>query len=156
MIIMNEPFKIIFISYLIIFGFQLYGQSPVQDQVIDHAYLQSISHYESGRYQNAKMGFNQYLKLGKTNSFLVGSHFYLAQIEIEVNQNIQPMIQFTNHYKVEAFYMKALFSLGNYIQKVYLFIFKFIISTNCPFIYNIRQYNITFVSAFDRFLSLKY
>tara|TARA_A100001015_G_scaffold321385_1_gene451855 strand:- start:144 stop:3194 length:3051 start_codon:yes stop_codon:yes gene_type:complete len=111
---MNEHVKIIFILSVIIFGFQLHGQSPVQDQDIDHAYLQSISHYESGRYQKAKIGFNQYLKSGKTNSFLVGSHFYLAQIEIEVNQNIQQMIQFTNHYKIEAFYMKALFSIGNY------------------------------------------
>ena len=111
---MNEHLKIVFILFVIIFGFQLYGQSPVQDQDSDPAYLQSISHYESGRYQKAKMGFNQYLKLGKTSSFLVGAHFYLAQIELEVNKNIQPMIQFTNHYRVNTFYMKALFSLGNY------------------------------------------
>ena len=111
---MNEHVKIIFILFVIIFRFQLHGQSPVQDQDIDPAYLQSILHYESGRYQKAKMGFNQYLKLGETNSFLVGSHFYLAQIEIEANQNLEPMIQFANHYKVEPFHMKALFSLGNY------------------------------------------
>ena len=111
---MNEHVKIIFILFVITLRFQLHGQSPVQDQDIDPAYLQSILHYESGRYQKAKMGFNQYLKLGETNSFLVGSHFYLAQIEIEVNQNLEPMIQFANHYKVEPFHMKALFSLGNY------------------------------------------
>ena len=111
---MNEHVKIILILFVIFFEFQLHGQSPVQDQDVDPAYLQSISHYESGRYQKAKMGFNQYLKLGKTNSFLVGSHFYLAQIEIEVNKNLEPMIQFANHYKVEALYMKALFSLGDY------------------------------------------
>ena len=111
---MNEHLKIVFILFVTIFGFQLHGQSPVQDQHSDPAYLQSISHYESGRYQKAKMGFNQYLKLGKTSSFLVGAHFYLAQIELEVNKNIQPMIQFTNHYRVNTFYMKALFSLGNY------------------------------------------
>ena len=60
---MKELVKIIFILFVIIFGFQLHGQSPVQDQDIDPAYLQSISHYESGRYQKAIMGFKQYLKL---------------------------------------------------------------------------------------------
>ncbi|MAJ50606.1 MAG: hypothetical protein CMB82_03195 [Flammeovirgaceae bacterium] len=111
---MSESIKNVSIFFVIIFGFQLHGQSPVQDQDNDPAYLQSINHYESGRYQKATMGFIHYLKVGNTNSFLVGSHFYLAQIELEVNQNIQPMMQFMNHYKIETFYVKALIALGNY------------------------------------------
>ena len=60
---MNEHVKIIFILFVIIFGFQLHGQSPIQDQDIESSYLQSISHYESRRYQMAKMGFKQYLSV---------------------------------------------------------------------------------------------
>jgi tetratricopeptide (TPR) repeat protein len=111
---MIKLIKNVFTFFIIIFGYQLYGQSSIQDHAEDPAYLQSISYYESGRYQAALNGFNQYLKTGKTSSFLVGSHFYLAQIELEVNQNIHLMIQFIDHYKVEAFYMKALLALGNY------------------------------------------
>ena len=111
---MIKLIKNVFTFFIIIFGYQLYGQSSIQDHAEDPAYLQSISYYESGRYQAALNGFNQYLKTGKTSSFLVGSYFYLAQIELEVNQNIHPMIQFIDHYKVETFYMKALLTLGNY------------------------------------------
>ena len=111
---MSEPIKNAFTFFIIIFGFQLYGQSPIQDQEDDPAYLQSISYYELGRYQAAKTGFNHYLKTGKTSSFLVGAHFYLAQMELEVNQNVQPMIQFMNLHRVEPFYVKALIALGNY------------------------------------------
>lgn len=111
---MSKPIKNVFTFFIIIFGFQLYGQSPIQDQEGDPAYLQSISYYESGRYQAALTGFNHYLKTGKTSSFLVGSHFYLAQMELEVNQNVQPMIQFINLHRVAPFYVKALIALGNY------------------------------------------
>ena len=111
---MSKPIKNVFTFFIIIFGFQLYGQSPIQDQEGDPAYLQSISYYESGRYQAALTGFNHYLKTGKTSSFLVGSHFYLAQMELEVNQNVQPMIQFMNLHRVAPFYVKALIALGNY------------------------------------------
>ena len=72
---MSKPIKNVFTFFIIIFGFQLYGQSPIQDQEGDPAYLQSISYYESGRYQAALTGFNHYLKTGKTSSFLVGVTF---------------------------------------------------------------------------------
>ena len=111
---MSEPIKNVFTFLIIIFGFQLYGQSPIQDQNIDPNYLQSVSYYEAGSYQVASMGFNHYLKTGKTSSFLVGSHFYLAQMELDVNQNIQPMIRFMNRHRVEPFSVKALLAMGNY------------------------------------------
>ena len=87
---MIKPIKNAFTFFIIIFGFQLYGQSPIQDHADDPAYFQSISYHESGRYQAALNGFNQYLKTGKTSSFLVGSHFYLAQIELHRGQSKYP------------------------------------------------------------------
>ena len=111
---MSEPIKNVFTFFIIIFGFQLYGQNPIQDQHNDPAYLQSISYFEAGRYEAAAVGFRHYLKTGKTTSFLVGADFYLAQIDLKANQNIQPMIQFMNHHKVAPFYVKSLLALGNY------------------------------------------
>ena len=110
----SDFFKNVFLFFAMILAFHLHGQSSVQDQDNDPAYLQSISQYESGRYQKAKMGFNNYLQVGDNRFFLVGSHFYLAQIELVMNQNIRPMIQFLNNYKIEAFSVKALIALGNY------------------------------------------
>jgi tetratricopeptide (TPR) repeat protein len=111
---MSEPIKNVFTFFIIIFGFQLYGQNPIQDQHNDPAYLQSISYFEAGRYEAAAVGFRHYLKTGKTTSFLVGADFYLAQIDLKANQNIQPKIQFMNHHKVAPFYVKSLLALGNY------------------------------------------
>ena len=133
---MSKPIKNAFTSFIIIFGFQLYGQSPIQDRADDPAYLQSISYYKSGRYQAASNGFNQYLKTGKTSSFLVGSHFYLAQIELEINQNVQPMIQFINLHRVAPFYVKALIALGNY--HFHLKEYKHAV----PYFYRIRSTNL--------------
>ena len=111
---MSEPIKNVFTFFIIIFGFQLFGQDPIQDQHNDPAYLQSISYFEAGRYEAAGVGFRHYLKTGKTTSFLVGADFYLAQIDLKANQNIQPMIQFMNHHKVAPFYVMSLLALGNY------------------------------------------